>query len=78
MRRHAVYSSIICAVKNGTLKEPFTLADFQNACPGFGRGTYRAFLYKHCVGNVRADSELFERVSRGNFRLVRPFKYSLD
>jgi hypothetical protein len=78
MSGHAVYSRIVYEIKNRTLKEPFTAADFQNACPGFGRGTYKAFLYKHCVGNVRGDSELFERVSQGNFRLARPFKYSLD
>src|SRR5437773_5542678 len=46
------------------------------ACPGFGKGTYNAFLDKHSVGNPGDNSELFVRVSPEKFRCVRPFKYN--
>ena len=74
MADHAVYRSIIAAVKSGSLKEPFSIADFRVACPGFGKGTYTAFLYKHRIGN-KGNTELFERISPGQFRVIRPFKY---
>ena len=72
-----VYAAIINAVKNGTLNEPFTKEDFEQACPGFGRGTYNAFLWKHQVGNRGRQSELFVKVSPGKYKLVRPIKYDL-
>jgi hypothetical protein len=74
MDGHAVYSRIVYKIKNGTLKEPFTVADFQNACPGLGRGTYKAFLYKHRIGNPGNNTELFEWVGAGKFKVIRPFK----
>jgi hypothetical protein len=77
MSRHRVYSCLVQAVKKGTIKELFTVADFQKACPGFGKGTYKAFLYKHRIGNTRQNSELFELVSPGKFKFVKPFKYGL-
>ena len=77
MAGHKVYSCIVRAVKSGKLKEPFTKDDFRNACPNFGEGTYHAFLAKHRVGNPGGNSELFEWVFLGKFKLVRPFKYGL-
>jgi len=77
MPKHEVYKSIVRAVKTGKLKEPFNVTDFENACPGFGIGTYRAFLYKHAVGNG-ITTELFEKVSPGEFELIRPLKYAVD
>ena len=74
MLRHEVYKCIVMAVKSGKIKEPFTENDFRKACPGFGEGTYRAFLHKHAVGNGKT-TELFERESPGRLRLLRPFKY---
>ena len=74
---HKVYSCIVKAIKNGKLKEPFTKVDFRSVCPNFGVGTYNAFLDKHRVGNPGGQSELFEKVSPGKFKLVRPFKYGL-
>ena len=74
---HKVYSAIVSAVKNETLQEPFTKSDFREACPGFGDGTYNAFLDKHSKGNPGGNSELFERVAPGKFRCLRPFKYGL-
>jgi len=77
MPRNAVYSATVQAVKSGQLKEPFGTKEFRVACPGLGEGTYRAFLYKHRKGNPGGVSELFELVSKGRFRLLRPFKYEL-
>jgi len=75
--RHRVYSGIVRAVRSGELVEPFGKADFRRVCPGFKDGTYRAFLYKHRLGNPGGKSELFELVSPGQFRLLRPIRYGL-
>ena len=72
-----MYKSIVEAVKSGRLDEPFTRDDFRRACPGFGEGTYTAFLSKHRVGNQGGNSELFVKVSLGLFKLSRPLKYDL-
>jgi hypothetical protein len=77
MANHKVYSAIIQAVKKGQLNEPFTQEDFRNACTGLGDGTYQAFLYKHRKGNPGGQSELFELIGVGRFRLLRPFRYGL-
>jgi hypothetical protein len=74
---HRVYEAIVAAVKTGTLLEPFSKEDFTAACPGFGRGTYNAFLDKHSQGNPGENSELFKRESAGRFRCLRPFRYNL-
>lgn len=74
---HRVYEAIVRAVKNQSLNEPFSRDDFRLSCPGFGKGTYNAFLDKHVVGNVGGNSELFLRVAVGKFKCVRPFKYGL-
>jgi|KBSMisStandDraft_5_1062788.scaffolds.fasta_scaffold3358495_1 hypothetical protein len=75
--QHSVYASIVNSVKCKKLVEPFTVQDFKRACPGFGAGTYNAFLYKHRQGNLGDNSELFELVSKGKFSCIRPFKYGL-
>lgn len=77
MGAHIVYVKIINAINSGTLMEPFTIAEFIGACPGLGRGTYRAFLYKHRMGNPGNKSELVELVSPGHFKLIRPIKYGI-
>ena len=77
MANHKVYSAIVQAVKKGTLKELFTQDDFLHGCPGFGEGTYQAFLHKHRKGNPGGASELFELTVPGKFRLLRPFRYGL-
>jgi hypothetical protein len=76
MAFHEVYRALVTAVENGKLAEPFSSADFQKACPGFGGGTYRAFLWKHSAGGK--DTALLEKVAAGQFRLIRPFKYGLN
>ena len=77
MSGHVVYRSIVEAVSSGGLVEPFSKADFELACPGHGRGTYQAFLWKHRRANGKT-SELFDLVSPGHFVLIRPFLYSLN
>ena len=77
MARHSVYAAIVVAVRSGELQEPFGLAGFRRACPGFGEGTYKAFLYKHRLGNPGGNTELFELVRPGRFKLLRPLRYGL-
>ncbi len=77
MARHRVYSNIVKAVKAGSLKEPLDSRAFRQKCPGFADGTYNVFLGKHALGNPGGNSELFERVAPGKFRVIRPFKYGL-
>jgi hypothetical protein len=74
---HMVYETIVAAVKTGRLREPFSKAEFRTACPGLGNGTYNAFLWKHRQGNTGDTSELFDLVSSGRFRCLRPFRYGL-
>jgi len=74
---HMVYMAIVGAVRAGTLTEPFSKDGFRNACLGFGQGTYNAFLDKHSAGNPGHNSELFSRVSPGQFKCLRPFRYGL-
>jgi hypothetical protein len=74
---HKVYASIVAAVKKGRLVEPFGASDFRKACPGFGEGTYKAFLFKHRKGNPGDNSELFVLVSPGRFKCIKPFKYGM-
>jgi len=78
LARLKVYCRIVGAVKRGELKEPFTAGDLEKACPGFRKATYGTLLPKHAVGNPGRNSELFERVSRAKYRLVRPYRYGLD
>ncbi len=78
MPQHRVYASIVQAVKDDRLNEPFSAEDFRRASPGFGEGTYQAFLYKHREGNPGGNSELFEQVGPDLFRVLRPFKYGFD
>ena len=77
MASHAVYAAIVSAVRSGKLQEPFSQAGFRRACPGLGEGTYKAFLHKHRLRNPGGNSELFERVSPGRFKLLRPIRYGL-
>lgn len=74
---HRIYAAIVTAVKNGSLAEPFSTADFREACPGLGKGTYSAFLHKHTKDNPGGNSELFVRVAEGSFKCLRPFRYGL-
>ena len=73
---HMVYESIVAAVKNGRLTEPFSKEQFRAACPSLGEGTYNAFLWKHRRGNG-STSELFDLVSPGRFKCLHPFLYGL-
>jgi hypothetical protein len=75
MPNHKVYFSILEAVNKGRLKEPFSNDDFERECSGFAKGTYPVFLHKHRIGNPGGNSELFELVAKGKFKLIRPYKY---
>lgn len=77
MGNNKVYSCIVKAVIDGKLYEPFSREDFRSACPDFGEGTYTAFLWKHRLGNLGGNSELFEKVAPNLFTVIRPFKYGL-
>lgn len=74
---HMVYGAIVKALQAGRLAEPFSKEDFRGSCPGLGTGTYNAFLDKHRQGNPGGNSALFERISPGRFRCLRPFRYGL-
>jgi hypothetical protein len=45
---------------DGRLPRRFTRKDFERACPGLGRGTYNAFLWKHREGNPGGKTYHFE------------------
>jgi hypothetical protein len=70
------YGAIVRAVKDRRLDEPFSKSDLVAACPGWPDGTYNAFLWKHVLGNGKT-SDLFEKVSPGRFKCLRPFLYGL-
>jgi hypothetical protein len=74
---HAVYTAIVNAVRAGVLAEPFSRDHFRRACPGFGKGTYQAFLDKHRQGNPGGNTQLFDRIATGQYRCIRPFLYGL-
>lgn len=78
MARHKVYTCIVKAVVSGKLKEPFTKEEFRLVCPDFKEGTYNAFLWKHSMGNPGKNTELFIKVEKGKFKLIRPFKYGIS
>lgn len=77
MTKHRAYAAIVKAVKEKRLKEPFSVNDFRSTCRGFADLTYKSFLHIHSKSNSGGRSELFERVSPGMFRLLRPIKYGL-
>ena len=61
-------SQIYQAVQVGRLSQPFNASMVRNACPGWADRTYNTFLGKHAGGNGK-ESELFEKVSRGFYKL---------
>lgn len=64
-------SEIYAAVRARRLAEPFGAEDVESACPGWSERTYRVFLSKHAGGNPGKNTELFERVRLGRYRLTR-------
>ncbi|MHB8544413.1 MAG: hypothetical protein ACYC9S_10505 [Leptospirales bacterium] len=74
---HEVYMAIITAVREERIQEPFTAANVRRGCPEINPTTPGTFLPKHAEGNPRRNSELFEKVARGLFRLLRPIKNGL-
>ena len=79
MPEHRCYRSIVEAVKDKRLKEPFSASIGEHVCPHlFAEDTYGTFLSKHAKGDPGKDSELFNRVSPGLYGLIRPIKYNID
>jgi hypothetical protein len=68
-REGRVIKTIDAALAKGTLLEPFSNEHFRQACPGFGGGTYQAFLWKHRRGNGHT-TELFELMAANQFRRI--------
>jgi hypothetical protein len=66
-----IVESIKAAVRTGQLKQPFSNEDFEAACPGFGKGTYQAFLWKHREGNPGGNTEHFRLIGPNQFVLLR-------
>ena len=71
IREGRIIKSIDAALTGGSLIEPFSNEDFHQACPGFGKGTYNAFLWKHSRGNPGGQSELFVKVGANRFKRLR-------
>lgn len=69
-RRSRVVEAIDAAVADGRMHEPFSTEDFRSACPGFGKGTYNAFLWKHRRGNPKGETEFFELAGKNRFRRI--------
>jgi len=74
---HMVYTSIVNAVKEGRIQEPFASQDLMVECPNLAKGTCRTFPRKHRIGNPGGNTELFEVVRPGRFKILRPFRYEL-
>ena len=76
--QHRVYSTIVEAVKSGKLREPFTSNDLIRVCgKQIKEGTCKTFPRKHRIENPAGNTELFEMVSKGKFKIIRPYKYDL-
>lgn len=65
-----VLTQIDTALASGRLVEPFSNRHFRLACPGFGEGTYNAFLWKHRRGNGNT-TELFDLIAPNQFKRIR-------
>ena len=66
----AFATQIYTAVRLGKLAEPFTAEMVKRVCPGWADRTYHVFLNKHRVGNPGRETELFVRISPGQFKLI--------
>jgi len=69
MRKFA--SQIYAAVRAQRLAEPLNARAVRLACPGWAAESYHVFLAKHAVGSPSGDTELFERMAPGRYRLLR-------
>jgi predicted RNase H-like HicB family nuclease len=61
---------IYVAGKRGELPPMFKSNHVAEACPGWAESTYGTFLSKHRTGNLGGNTELFERVGPGWYRLL--------
>jgi len=58
------------AVSDGRLPSAFSAEDVEHACPGWGHGTYNAYLWKHAEGNPGRYPEYFRKVGPNSFELL--------
>jgi len=72
---HHIYDHIVKAVNDNILKEPFNARELIKACPDINKNTCSGFLSKHRKGNPGETSELFIRLEKRRYELIRPFKY---
>ena len=63
-------SQIYTAVRKCRLREPFGSEEVRRVCPGWAPRTYSVFLSKHALGNPGKETELFERVAPGRYRIL--------
>ena len=78
MAKQKLFLSILKAIKNGKLPEPFSSNDVKIACLGFAEKTYPVFLPKHRRGNPGNNSVLFERISKGRYKVIRANLKEID
>jgi len=81
MPEHRCYRSIVGAVKDGRLKEPFTARDWHEADKSIPETTWRNFLSKHRKDNPHNNSVLVKRVQEtpeARYELIRQEKYGID
>ncbi len=74
MKRLAL--EIHAACRDGRLPLVFGPKEFAQAVPGWAKNTYTAFLPKHRLGNPGGNTELFERVAPGRYKLLAKGKGS--
>lgn len=63
MRNKNIFKQILDGVCSGKISEPFSPKDVKQIL-----GPSKNFLYKHRIGN-KSDTELFERLGTGKYRL---------
>jgi hypothetical protein len=68
-RQGRIIKAIDAALAKKAHLEPFSNRDFRRICPGFGCGTYQAFLWKHRRGNGNT-TELLELVAPNQFKRI--------
>lgn len=69
-RKSNIYQTILNAVLNETLEEPFNVKDCNDKCKGI-LSKSPAFLSKHANDNPTNQTVYFKRTSTGYYKVVR-------